>query len=44
MVVAHINGKMLTWTLNRAGIEIKRLAKGTLTAEGSLHTIARGNP
>ena len=31
MVVAHINGKMLTWARNRAGFEIDRLAKGKIT-------------
>ncbi|MGC1295974.1 MAG: ImmA/IrrE family metallo-endopeptidase [Alloacidobacterium sp.] len=33
MVVAHINGKMLTWARNRAGFEIERLAKGNITVE-----------
>jgi Zn-dependent peptidase ImmA (M78 family) len=33
MVVAHINGKMLAWARNRAGFEIERLAKGSITVE-----------
>ena len=33
MIVAHINGKMLTWARDRAGLEISRLAKGKITVE-----------
>jgi Zn-dependent peptidase ImmA (M78 family) len=33
MIVAHINGKMLTWARARAGFEISRLAKGKITVE-----------
>src|ERR1035438_4829825 len=33
MVVAHINGKTLTWARKRAGFEIERLAKGSITVE-----------
>jgi Zn-dependent peptidase ImmA (M78 family) len=33
MVVAHINGKMLTWARERAAFEIERLAKGSTTVE-----------
>jgi hypothetical protein len=33
MVVAYINGKMLTWARKRAGFEIGRLAKGSVTTE-----------
>ena len=33
MIVAHINGKMLTWARKRAGFEVGRLAKGNITVE-----------
>jgi len=33
MIVAHINGQMLAWARKRAGFEIGRLAKGTVTIE-----------
>src|SRR5580692_12563969 len=33
MVIAHINGKMLTWARKRASLEIDRLAKGTVTVQ-----------
>ena len=33
MIVAYINGKMLTWARKRAGFDIGRLAKGTITTE-----------
>jgi Zn-dependent peptidase ImmA (M78 family) len=34
MIVAHINGQMLTWARKRAGFDdISRLAKGNITAE-----------
>lgn len=33
MIVARINGKMLRWARNRAGLEIERLAKGSITTE-----------
>jgi Zn-dependent peptidase ImmA (M78 family) len=33
MVVAYINGKMLTWARERAAFEIERLAKGSVTVE-----------
>ncbi len=33
MVVAHINAKMLTWARERAGLELSRLAKGSVTVE-----------
>ena len=33
MIVAHINGKMLTWARTRAGLEIGRLAKDKTTVE-----------
>jgi Zn-dependent peptidase ImmA (M78 family) len=33
MIVAHINGKMLTWARKRAGFEIGRLAKRNITVE-----------
>jgi Zn-dependent peptidase ImmA (M78 family) len=33
MVIAHINGKILSWARERAGFEIARLAKGSMTVE-----------
>jgi Zn-dependent peptidase ImmA (M78 family) len=33
MIVAHINGKILTWARERAGFDINRLAKGKITVE-----------
>jgi Zn-dependent peptidase ImmA (M78 family) len=33
MIVAHINGKMLTWACIRAGVDIGQLAKGKITLE-----------
>jgi Zn-dependent peptidase ImmA (M78 family) len=32
MIPAHINGKMLTWARERAGLETDRLAKGSITS------------
>jgi Zn-dependent peptidase ImmA (M78 family) len=33
MVPAHINGKMLAWARTRAGFELERLAKGSITVK-----------
>jgi Zn-dependent peptidase ImmA (M78 family) len=33
MVLAYINGEMLTWARKRAGFELDRLAKGSITVE-----------
>jgi Zn-dependent peptidase ImmA (M78 family) len=33
MVVAHINGKMLTWARTRAGLTLSAVAKGKITVE-----------
>ncbi len=32
MIPAHINGKMLTWARERAGLETDRLSKGSITS------------